>query len=94
MSYSFSVKGTTKAEALDLVGKEFDKIVASQPVHEQDRHKAFETAAEFLNFLPDNDTQDVLVSVHGSISVVDGAVYSASVGVSVQRSHRFETTTG
>lgn len=94
MSYSFSVKAATKGEALDLVAKEFDKIVASQSVHETDRAKAFEVVAEFLAFLPDDEGQDVLASVHGSISTNDAGVYSASVGVSVQMAQRFETTTG
>lgn len=80
MSYSFHVRTTSKAAAKAAVAAELDKVVASQPVHERDREAAQATADAMIDHLPDNDTADVSVSVHGSIATSNDTVQSVSVG--------------
>ncbi len=48
MSYSFSVRGATKAEAMEKVNAEMDKVVAGQPIHSADRFQAVEAAEKFV----------------------------------------------
>jgi hypothetical protein len=70
VSYSFSVKAATKAEAIDLANKEFDSVLNSQPVHAADMPAAREAVAAFTNLLIDDDTCDVGLSVNGSVYAV------------------------
>lgn len=67
MSYSFSVKAPTKAEALVRVTEELAKVVTAQPVHETDRDQAQGAAELFVYLLADDDTKDVEVNVSGSL---------------------------
>ena len=95
MSYSFSVKGSTKAEALDLVAQNLDEIVASQPIHEHDRPEAQGAVEAFIGLLPNDENMDVSVSVTGSIMSRDEKPYSVSLSVSAYLADRIaETTTG
>jgi hypothetical protein len=88
MSYSFSVRGATKAEAMQKVVAELDKVVASQPIHSADRAQAEAAACGFLSVIPDDaGGKDFYISVSGSVSWsgtldVDAVVKSASVNVS------------
>jgi len=68
MSYSFSVKAATKAEAKTRVTEEFDKVVAAQPDHKHDSKQAQDAAEVFIDLLADDDTKHVSVSVTGSLS--------------------------
>lgn len=83
MSYSFSVRGASKAEALEKVIAEFDKVVASQPIHTKDRAQATEVAKNFVAVLSDpTERQGVSISVSGSLSWnVDNVITSAGVNV-------------
>jgi hypothetical protein len=87
MSYSFSVRGATKAEVTAKVSAELDKVVATQPIHSADRAQAQAAAEAFVAIVPDNaDGKDFYVSVSGSVGWsgnlgVDSVVTSASVNV-------------
>lgn len=89
MSYSFSVRGATKAEIIGKVAAEFDKVVASQPVHSADRAHAQACAEAFLGFIPDDPGgQDFYISVSGSVgwNGTLGAHVLTSAGVNVSAS--------
>lgn len=82
MSYSFQVRGTSKAEALEKVKTELGKVVVAQPVHAVDEHQAFATAERFVALLADDADRDVCVSVNGSVIVYEGKLTNSGVGVS------------
>ena len=89
MSYSFSVTGATKADVMEKVDAELNKVVASQPIHAEDRDGARNSAEDFLDLLPEpGETQEFHVSVSGSLGwtgtlgAADQALTSASVNVS------------
>lgn len=80
MSFSFSVRAATKADALAAVSAELDKVVAQQPVHAMDRDQAESTAIVHIHMLGDDDTKDVSVTLSGSIGGTwgDGELVSVS----------------
>lgn len=84
MSYSFSIRVATKTEAKQALAARFDAdVVAHQLVHKRDRDQALAAAGAFIDLLDDDDTKDVVVSMHGSLSWADGErITGASVGVS------------
>lgn len=65
MSYSFQVVIQTKAEAEAKIAEEFDKVVATQPVHAQDRTAALAAALAFVNLLADEPNKAIQVNVSG-----------------------------
>jgi hypothetical protein len=87
MSYSFSVRAATKAEALIKIENELGNVVTAQPIHAADREQAYAAAEAFLEIVPDDDSKDFQVSVHGSVGWTgegDAQVITAAgVGVSV-----------
>lgn len=88
MSYSFTVRAATKAEAKERVAAELEKVVASQSCHAADKAQAQAVADSFIDVLPDDDSKDVLVSMNGYVSGNwEGStitrITSASVNVSV-----------
>lgn len=89
MSYSFSVRGATKAEVIGKVSVELDKVVTSQPIHSADRAQAQAAAEAFVAIIPaDAGDKDFYVSVNGSVGwngnlgAANCVITSASVGVS------------
>lgn len=88
MSYSFSVKGATKAEALEKVAAEMAKVVQNQPVHSNDEAHARAVATTFVGLLEDDATRDVTVSVNGLIWVTGATTTTGirTVGVGVSAS--------
>lgn len=69
MSYSFSVQADTKADAKDKIAKEWDNIVAQQPIHAADKDAALSTAEDFVEALSDPDGGELIsVSAYGSVS--------------------------
>lgn len=88
MSYSFTVRGANKAEAISAVSAELDKVAVGQPVHAADKAQALAAAETFINLIADEDTRDVSVSVSGSIWQENDAIRSASVSVSASTSER------
>jgi len=69
MSYSFSVRKPTKAEAIVAAHEEFDKIVKAQPIHAHDIGTALSAANGAIQHLPDDEARDVLVSMSGSVAI-------------------------
>ena len=67
MSYSFAVRAATKAEAREKIAAEFDRVDVAQPCHVTDRAAAQAAAFAFVDFLQDDETKDVQVSVNGSL---------------------------
>jgi hypothetical protein len=82
VSYSFSVKAATKAEAIKLANEQFDSVVADQPVHEADMPAARETAAAFINLLRDDADCDCGASISGYISTGPEGIYQSSINIS------------
>ena len=89
MSYSFSVRGATKADVINNAAAELDKVVASQPIHAADRAQAQAAAEAFLGIIPGkDDDQDFYLYVSGSVGwkgtlgAADQVLTSASVNVS------------
>lgn len=82
MSFSFNVRGKSKADAIVKVHEELGKVVAQQPVHAADQLAAREAADGYLHVL-DQPTEgsEISVSVSGSIGMQDGRVTSVMVGV-------------
>lgn len=68
MSYSFTVRKPTKAEAKAEVAAQFSEVVNSQPIHERERAAALALADTFVDLLADDETKDVTVHVSGSLS--------------------------
>lgn len=69
MSYSFSITAATKAEAKEKTIKEWDNIVAAQPIHAADRGSGQAHAEGSIDALSDPDsTQQISLSAYGSVS--------------------------
>ena len=85
MSYSFSVKASTKDEAKQKIAEQFDKVVEGQPSHADDKAAALATANAFIDLLTDvPKDHHVSVSINGSLSWNHDApnkYVGASVGV-------------
>lgn len=93
MSYSIAVTAATKDEAVLKVAAELNKVVEHQPSHRHDKQQALNAAMAFIDILPDDDTRDVHVNMHGSLSGpwADGdytSISSASVGVTATLKNR------
>jgi hypothetical protein len=83
MSYSITVRAASKAAAKQAVAERFDAdVVAHQLIHKRDRDQALSAANAFIDLLDDDDTKDVSVSLHGSLSWAGGErITGASVSV-------------
>lgn len=68
MSYSFQIRAANKAEAKQKVVAEFQKVSAAQACHKQDEAQALAAADAFIALVADDDTKDVVVTMHGSLS--------------------------
>ena len=68
MSYTFDFTVPTKAEAKERVATELDEVIKVQRAHAKDRAAALATAHTFIDLLADDDTKDIRVTVHGSVS--------------------------
>jgi copper(I)-binding protein len=83
MSYSFSVKAATKAEAIKLANEQFDAVEVAQPVHAADMPGAKEATAAFTNLLADDDKCDTTVSVNGSVWSPPEGLRQVSININV-----------
>lgn len=86
MSYSFSIKAPTKADAKTAVEAAYDAMVASQPIHARDRAAALAAANSMIDLLVDDPSMHVAVSVNGYVSwrdVLAGDASNPLVGASV-----------
>lgn len=88
MSYSFSVSGSTKADAHAKVAEKLAELVLAQPPHAADQAQAQAAAESFINLLVDDETQDVSVTMHGSLQNSDAGILSANVNVTATVSRR------
>jgi hypothetical protein len=82
MSYSFSVKGATKAEVLELASKQFDSVEINQPPHKADMPAARAALEAFIGLLVDDPEQDCGASVSGYLSWNDKGTYQSAVNIS------------
>lgn len=86
MSYSFNCRGATKDELKARVADEFDKVVASQPIHSTDRAAHQETVAMLIDVCRDPaEAEAIVANVSGSCWAVEGkdGLESASVNVTI-----------
>jgi hypothetical protein len=87
MSYSFSVKASTKAELPALVKAEFDKVVLAQPSHAADKKAAEDAVAAFVGIVREPAANEhIAVSVSGSLSwqtTNAEAFYGSGISVNV-----------
>ena len=81
MSYSFSVKGTTKADAVTAANVKFNEVLAQQPVHAADMPSAREAAEKFVGLLADDTTRDTTLSVNGWVYVTSEGLQQVSITV-------------
>jgi hypothetical protein len=94
MSYSFSIKGETKALAKQGVASEFDKIAYAQPIHARDRAAVLANANAVIGLLADDDTKDVSVSCNGYVAwsiqgdTADVPLNSATISCSASHANR------
>ena len=63
MSYSFSVKASTKDEAKAAVAAEFNKVVATQPIHARDKAAALANASAVIDLLSDDVPAGYVIGV-------------------------------
>lgn len=68
MSYSFTVRAPSKAEALRETVTKFEALVAAQPLHERDRAAVLANVASALALLADEENRDIMVSCNGYLS--------------------------
>lgn len=69
MSYSFSIKASTKDEAGSKLEAELANVVNGQPVHAADRQAVQDAAYAFINMTREpTDSEDIHVYVSGSLS--------------------------
>lgn len=83
MSYSFSVKAATKAEALKMLSEQFDGVLTAQPVHAVDMPVARQATESFVNLAADDPNCDIGVSVSGSVYVPAEGLRQASISINV-----------
>lgn len=92
MSYSFSLRASTKADAKRQVEAKMADVCAQQPSHSREEEQAVSAASDYIDLLPEAD-MDVLVSMSGSLGGTwDGAalksVSSANVNINVSLAQR------
>lgn len=82
MSYSYSIQAATKAEAKEKIVAEWDKIVASQPIHSSDRQAAQAAAAASVDVLREpSDSEQISVGGYGSVAYRDSDI--SSMGLTI-----------
>ncbi|WP_316228388.1 MULTISPECIES: hypothetical protein [unclassified Bradyrhizobium] len=69
MSYSFTVRAATKAEAKAAVAAQFDQVVVTQPIHARDKDAALVNAGAVIDLLADQgpDDHEIAVSCNGYV---------------------------
>ena len=68
MSYSFQVRGATKAAVKLLVAAKLVEAVAAQACHERDQAQAQAAADAFIDLVVDDETKDIAVACSGSLT--------------------------
>ena len=67
MSYSFTIRAASKAEAKAKVDAEMARVVEQQPDHAADRDVAITVSRAFVDMLRDREDMDIEVRVCGSL---------------------------
>lgn len=97
MSYSFTVRAATKTQAKGKVAAEFEKVASAQVCHERDKQQALAAANAFIDLLVEDESLDVVVSMHGSLTGhwtgsdathITGASVSVNAGLASKEAHR------
>ena len=83
MSFSFNVRGATKAEVIEKVKQNLNAVVSQQPVHAEDQAHAQAAAEAFIGMVVENETKDILVSVNGSVWSSEAGIQQVGFGVNV-----------
>jgi hypothetical protein len=84
MSYSFTIRGATAADALAQVTTELNNVVLSQPIHADDARITLATAEGLLSLLEEDLTRDVKVDVNGSCWTRSGnKLEQTNIGLSI-----------
>lgn len=87
MSYSFSVRGSTKAEVKEKITAELARVVEGQPTHKADQAQAQAAADSFIDILAIDDSKDISVSMNGSLGWMSSHPETyTGVGVNVSAS--------
>ena len=68
MSYSFSVRASTKAELISKADAQFEQMVQAHPEHAKDESQARAALASFLEVLTEDPAKDIVASCHGYLS--------------------------
>lgn len=91
MSYSFSLRAGTIAALAAAAASQLDAVCETQPVHRVDREAALKNLQAHAELVGEpGEGQELVVSMHGSISVSyptagDPVVSNAGSGCSVYR---------
>lgn len=81
MSYSFSIRGPSKAVVIADMQAKFDQLVTAQPQHTRDAGTAMVALRAFVDVLDDDEKQDVVAQVSGWLrSDVEADVFRAQAG--------------
>ena len=83
MSYSFFVRAATAAAVMAAASEKMAEIVVAQPVHAYDKDQALAHAAALVGQMQPSESQDISVSMNGSIWKDGDAVKSLSIAASV-----------
>lgn len=88
MSYSFTVKASSREKAKAMVAAKLEEVDAHDPAHRMDREQALAAASGYIDVCeaPGPD-QHLVVAVHGTLTWVDagsgGQVTAVGVGIAV-----------
>lgn len=92
MSFSYQVRGASKADAMSKAVAEMAKVIEAQPVHAHDADSVQAVVETYVGLLPEpSPEQDVVIGISGSLEwqfsemPVEAPLF---VGASVQVSAR------
>lgn len=69
MSYSFTIRAATKAEAKSLIAAKVAEIAHQQPVHATDHDQIVANAHAIVDLLPENvEGREIAATVNGYVS--------------------------
>ncbi len=68
MTYSFTVRASTKEELKTEVALQFDLIRLKSPAHNTDYKQAIAAANLFIDMLEESNDMDLVASVYGNIN--------------------------
>jgi hypothetical protein len=88
MSYSFTVRAATKAEAKNAVAAKLADVVRHQPAHAVDQDKAHAAACAFIDALANDATRDIHVGMYGSVTTSGAGPISVVANVAVSFADR------